>query len=227
MINLINNAIFLFKRLIKENYKTIYFNFRYFTLKEAIKFPVLISRNVHFEELSGSVKFECPLKYGLVKIGYGKVGIFDKKYSRSILEISGEIVFKGRANLGHGSKISVARNGKIIFGDKFNITAESTIISFKKIVFGDNCLLSWDILVMDSDHHIIKDHKGEIINHTEEIIIEDNVWIGCRTLILKGSKIPSKSVIAANTVVNKKQEDINCLYAGIPVRMLRKNITWD
>lgn len=79
---------------------------------------------------------------------------------------------------------------------------------------------------MDSDHHIIKDHKGEIINHPEEIIIEDNVWIGCRSLLLKGSRIASNSIIGANTVVNKKLEDHNCINAGIPSKLIKRNIFW-
>ncbi|WP_100843451.1 hypothetical protein [Flavobacterium sp. 5] len=128
MNDFIGKTIFLLKRLLKENFKTIYFNFRYFSFNEAVNFPVLISKNVLFTELKGSVKFECPLRYGLVKIGYAKVGIFDKRFSRSILEISGDIIFKGSANFGQGSKISVAKSGKIIFGNKFNITAESSIV---------------------------------------------------------------------------------------------------
>jgi hypothetical protein len=55
MSNFINSAIFLIKRLVKENYKTIYFNFKYFPFNEAIRFPVIISRNVFFEALKGSV----------------------------------------------------------------------------------------------------------------------------------------------------------------------------
>lgn len=226
MNNFINKSIFLSKRLVKENFKTIYFNFKYFPFNEAIMFPVLISKNVFFNELKGSIRFECPLRYGLVKIGYGKVGIFDEKFSRSILQISGELVFKGSAGFGQGAKISVAKNAKVIFGNKFTITAESSIVCSKGIEFGTNCLLSWDILIMDSDHHTIWDEKGNVVNHPEEIFIEDNVWVGCRALILKGSRIPSNSVIAANTVVNKNLEDPKSLYAGIPARIIKKNITW-
>ncbi|MEO8533826.1 MAG: acyltransferase [Flavobacterium sp.] len=226
MNNFINKSIFVFKRLIKENIKTIYFNFKYFPFKEAISFPVLISKNVLFKELNGTIKFECPLKYGLVKIGYGKVGIFDEKFSRAILEISGEIIFKGSANFGQGSKISVAKEAKIIFGNKFTITAESAIVASEKIEFGNNCLLSWDILIMDSDLHTIMDEGGKIINDPEEILVEDNVWIGCRALVLKGARIPSGSVIAANTVVNKNLKSTNSLYAGIPARMIREKISW-
>ncbi|WP_100843452.1 hypothetical protein [Flavobacterium sp. 5] len=79
---------------------------------------------------------------------------------------------------------------------------------------------------MDSDHHTIWDEEGKIINSPEEILIEDNVWVGCRGLILKGLRVPSNSVIGANTVVNKNLQDTNSLYAGIPVKMIRKNISW-
>ncbi|RUT70384.1 acyltransferase [Flavobacterium cupreum] len=226
MNNFINKSIFLSKRLVKENFKTIYFNFKYFPFSEAIMFPVLISKNVLFNELKGSIRFECPLRYGLVKIGYGKVGIFDKKFSRSILQISGELVFRGSAGFGQGTKISVAKNAKVIFGNKFTITAESEIVCSKGIEFGTNCLLSWDILIMDSDHHTIWNEKGSVVNPPEEIVIEDNVWVGCRGLILKGSQIPSNSVIAANSVVTKKLEEPNAVYAGNPARKIKENVTW-
>lgn len=85
MNNFINTAIFLCKRLAKESWTTTRFNFRYFPFKDAIKFPVLISKNAIFKlKEGGRISFECPLRYGLVKIGYGKVNIFDEKFSRSI-----------------------------------------------------------------------------------------------------------------------------------------------
>lgn len=227
MSNIIKSTVFVIKRLLKENYKTIYFNFKYFSFETAIQFPVLVSKNVYFRELKGRIILDCPIRYGLVKIGYGRLGIFDEKHSRTILEISGELVFKGTASIGHGSKISVTADGKIVFGNGFIITAESSIVSFKKIVFGQNCLLSWDILIMDSDHHNIKDETGKVINAPEEIVIGDKVWIGCRALILKGSKIPSNSVIGASTVVNKTLDEGNSIYAGIPAKMIKKNISWD
>ena len=223
----IKTVVFLIKRLLKENYKTIYFNFKYFPFHEAVKFPVIISKNVYFRQLKGSVTIDSPLKYGMVKIGFGRVGIFDDKFSRTILEISGKMIFKGSADIGHGSKISIAESGTIVFGTNFKITAESALVSFKKIEFGNNCLLSWDILVMDTDHHRIRNDKGEIINEPEEIIIGDKVWIGCRALILKGTVIPSNAVIGANSVVSKELDQEKALYAGIPAKLIKQNVTWE
>jgi acetyltransferase-like isoleucine patch superfamily enzyme len=80
---------------------------------------------------------------------------------------------------------------------------------------------------MDTDHHRIKNDKGEIINEPEEIIIGDKVWIGCRALVLKGTVVPSNAVIAANSVVSKELEQENALYAGIPAKMIKQNVTWE
>lgn len=69
----------------------------------------------------------------MIKIGFGNVGIFDKKRSRGILAIYGHIRFYGRANIGHGSKINVGKEGLLDLGANFVITAETSIICYKRI----------------------------------------------------------------------------------------------
>lgn len=146
--------------------------------------------------------------------------------SRSIWEVYGNIIFKGRTQFGHGSKISVGKNGTLIIGDNFKISAESAIAAHNRIEFGGNCLLSWEILIMDSDFHCIKDQSGNKINESKSIIIGDHVWIGCRSTILKGTEIPKNCVIGANSVLNKKLEKEDAIYAGSPVKVIKENITW-
>lgn len=212
--------------LLEINFKTIYFNFKYLPFRLAIKMPVLVSKRVFLLVTSGKLIFDCPIRTGLIHIGYGKVGIFDKKVSRSIWEVQGNVIFKGKCDIGHGSKISVGKLGTLILGENFAITAESTIIAFSKIQFGNNCLLSWDILVMDTDFHTIKDELGNIINNPRPIIVGDKVWIGCRCLILKGAIIPNNCVIGANSTITKVLEKNYCLYAGNPCKILKENISW-
>lgn len=217
----------------KDNYilfllglpKTIYFNLKYFKLKEAIKLPVFVSYKVKLLKLDGLIIINASIRPGMIKLGFGSVGIFDKKYSRTIYEVSGKIVFNGSANIGHGSKISVSKSGKLILGDNFRISAESTIVCNKKIVFGNNCLLSWDILIMDTDFHkIIYNHK--ITNLNKEIIIGEHVWIGCRCLILKGTNIPNNSIISANTNIYKSFTKQSTVIGGNPPRTIKENIEW-
>jgi acetyltransferase-like isoleucine patch superfamily enzyme len=213
--------------LMKLNLKTIYFNFRYLPLNKAIKFPFLISNKVYLRKTQGKLIFECPILPGMVKIGFEKVGIFDEKVSRSIWEVGGTIIFKGNANFGHGSKIVVGDEGILILGNKFTVTAETSIIAFSKVQFGNDCLLSWDILIMDTDFHKIIDENGNLINNPKPIILGNRVWIGCRCLILKGTFIPNNSIIGANSIVNKVLVGENCIFAGNPIKCIKEKVTWE
>jgi acetyltransferase-like isoleucine patch superfamily enzyme len=210
----------------KINLKTIYFNLKYLPLKDAIKLPILISHRVFLLKTKGTIKIESPIHRGMINIGYGEVGIFDMKHSRSVWEVSGEIIFKGRANIGHGSKISVGKNGILELGENFRITAESAIASHKHIKFGADCLISWDCLIMDTDFHkIIQD--GHIINSPEPVIIGQKVWIGCRNLILKGAIIADNSIIGANSMVSKDISNKSGLFVGNPIKHYKENVRWE
>ena len=70
--------------------------------------------------------------------------------------VEGEVEFNGSADIGHGSKISVGKNGKLNLGNKFSISAETQVICEKKVIIGENCILSLDVLIMDTDYHKIK-----------------------------------------------------------------------
>ena len=50
----------------------------------------------------------------------------------------------------------------------------------KSINFGDDNLLSWDILMMDTDFHKIISSDGEERNKPSAIDVGNHVWIGCR-----------------------------------------------
>uniref|UniRef100_UPI0039EB3104 acyltransferase n=1 Tax=Clostridium perfringens TaxID=1502 RepID=UPI0039EB3104 len=134
-------------------------------------------------------------------MGFGNVGIFDKKYDRGIWQNNGIVKLEKNINIGHGVKI--VNFGELVLGDSIKITANSQLISYKRIEIGSNTIISWDNLIMDTDFHKIKNFNGEVINQNKDIIIGKCVWIGCRCLILKGSKLPNNSVIAAGSIINK------------------------
>lgn len=205
--------------------KTIIFNLKYFPLKDAVKLPVFVSHRVWLLELGGDVIIDAPIKTRMIKLGFGGVGIFDQNRSRSVWQVSGQVHFKGKADIGHGSKISVT--GELVLGDDFTVSAESTIVAHSKVEFGRGALLSWDILVMDTDFHEIQDVDGNMINPNMPVTIGDNVWIGCRAMILKGSQIASGSVIAAGTTVTPvSPQEEKAIVGGNPARVLKQNISW-
>ena len=215
------------KNPLKLNFKTLYFNFKYLPFRQAVKLPFVISNKLYLRKTFGKVLLDCPISTGMVHIGYGEVGIFDDKKSRSVWDVAGTVIFKGKCHIGHGSKISVGEQGSLIFGENFTITAESTIVAYSEVRFGKNCLLSWDILVMDADLHKIKDKTGSVLNAPRPISIGNDVWIGCRCLILKGAIIPDGSILGANSTVSKKLESERCIYVGNPAESVREDITWE
>lgn len=214
------------KKLFSLNFvKTLYVNFYYFPFSTALKFPVLIYKNVKLSRMAGKITINTSVRSGLLAIGRRNIGTLDHKHVRSIWEVRGEVILDGKVSLGSGSRISVASDAVLRFGDNFSMTGNSSIVCQKNISFGNDCLLSWDILVMDSDFHKILNSQGETINAPSPICIGNHVWIGCRCTILKGVQVADHSVIAAGAVITKILPYTHSIYGGNNLK-LKSDIDW-
>ena len=95
-----------------------------------------------------------------------------------------------------------------------------------KISVGKDCMFSQNIYVRTGDAHSILDFNGRRVNKSKDVSIGDHCWIGMNTIIMKGSKIGNNSIIGAGTIVTGQIEVGNCIIAGIPGRIIKKNIDW-
>lgn len=93
------------------------------------------------------------------------------------------------------------------------------------LYFGEDVLISWQTLVMDTDGHYIASHGVEHKNH-KPIYIGNHVWIGCRCIILKGASIADDSVVAAGTLITKSFEEPACVIGGGDASIIRSGISW-
>ena len=216
---------FDFFNILRSIPKTLRFNLHYFPLKTALKLPVVVSHRTYLRELHGKVELPEKAETAMVKIGFGDVGHYDRKRSRSIWQVSGTVSFGGKASIGHGSKLSV--RGDLKLGAGFNMTAESTIVCAKEIRFGDDCLLSWDILVMDTDEHPLYNKENERINPDKAIVVGNHVWIGCNCVLLKGAEVPDNTVLAAGTLLKSPFTGENQVIGGNPPSILKRNVCWE
>ena len=208
--------------------KTIWFNYHYLPLSQAIHLPISICRNTKLSRMKGEVVLNGIVKFSMISIGKYGVGTLDMKYERTIWQNNGTVVFDGRASIGSGTKISVNKGGIIRFGNNFCVTGGSSIICSKEISFGNECLLSWDILVMDTDfHNILSKEDSRILNEPKPIHIGDRVWIGCRNTILKGVTISNDVVIAAGSKITKDITTPHSIVGGTDTqKVLKENISW-
>ncbi|EEZ5846103.1 hypothetical protein G5G95_002656 [Escherichia coli] len=210
-------------------HKTLYLNFSCFSFWTAIKFPVLVAKNVKLVGI-GKIILDTEPAFGLIKIGFGDIGIFDGYNSKTLIKNDGTLIFRGKANIGHGTKININNGAKLIFGKDFIISGESSLICSSKIEFGINCLISWDVLIMDTDFHQVYSvlNNGEYSEQgvKEPINIGDDVWIGCRCLIMKGVNIANGCVISAGTKLHKKIVKERTVISGELNKIVRENILW-
>ena len=209
--------------------KTVYFNFSYFPFKTAIRLPALVYRHTVLQHTKGKIVINATPFMGMLNIGPHELGTQDMRYSRTIWDVAGTLVINGRATFGRGSRISIRQEGVLNVGQNFSLTGRSSIICDFNICFGNDCLLSWDILIMDTDFHPIIDESGKTINPPDSIEIGNHVWIGCKTTILKGARISNDVIIAACSLIVRKHNENRCIIGGqgAEAKTLRKNVTWD
>ncbi|MGN8929725.1 acyltransferase [Collinsella sp. HCP28S3_E12] len=199
--------------------KTLRFNLHYFGWG-GVRLPVLVSRNYAFTQLRGRVVVLNP-RTGCILLGYSGVGIFDTHFDRGIWQCAGEAIFEGKASFGQGSKISIGTNGLMYVGNLFRNTAKGEFVCHDQMRLGAGTLVSWDTLLMDTDFHQI-DRKPA----SAPVILGDNVWVGCRCMVLKGASVPNGSVLAAGSTVTKALTPERSLFGGVN-KLLRTGIEWN
>lgn len=200
--------------------KTIYFNFRYFHFSIAVRLPILVSHKVKLSKTRGVIILPETINMGLVKIGFsGSFALGEKSY----FENSGVLQFNGKATFSRGIQLIIGKEGQLEFGNDFRCNSNCIINCGEKISFGTDCLLAWNITVLDGDGHTIIRKNPKM--HEKSINIGNHVWICPNSVILKGAKVGDDSIIAANTLITKEIKDNNVLI-GFTNTLLESEVTW-
>lgn len=210
--------------------RSIWFNFRYLPLKEAIRLPIWIANNVRIRHLyRGSITIQGKVSLGMVRIGYHNADAVDTYSVHTIIDIQrkGKLVLKGDAHIGHGAIICIKRQGILTVGKNFAISGTTRLICTQNILIGNDVQFSWDTLVMDSDAHKIWDKNNIKFKNSECIKIGNKVWIAANCTILKGTIIQDNCVIASNSLLNKTYLHSNMIIGGIPAREIKEIGGWE
>jgi acetyltransferase-like isoleucine patch superfamily enzyme len=219
------------KELSKVNlYATFLLNFKKLPLYQAYKLPILIYGKVKIIDLNGQIQIDCKeFKFGMIKIG-GSHEIVVSSIEPTEILIKGKIIFSGNARFGKGIKMIVWKRGNIYFGNNFSIGTNSHIVSFRKINFGSNCLISWKCNFYDTDFHFMKNIiTDEINDNCGEINIGNNTWIGSHVTILKNTSFPDEIIVGSNSLCSGnylEKVDNKSIIAGNPAKLVKKNTVY-
>lgn len=209
-------------------FKTLYVNFFCCKLRDAIHLPIIVARNVNvFYCKRNSFSFVDGCRMGVFTVG------FNRKYNsggQSVLNIQGSVVVHGKGMhvIGAGSNINVSKNGILEIGDNFCCTGDSHISVDKRLIIGNKNIWAYYNVVMDNDGHNIYDvENNKRINEPLTTIFCDNIWMGCRCTVLKGSYIASNTVIASESVLTRKSNSYSGGgIIGTGYRVIRPGIKW-
>ncbi|HZK54103.1 MAG TPA: acyltransferase [Desulfosporosinus sp.] len=113
-------------------------------------------------------------------------------------------------------------DARIFIGNNVGISG-ATIYARKGITIGNNTLIGGNVKIIDNDFHPIEietrnqDIKEKI--RTRIIIIGKNCFIGCNSIILKGTSLGDGVVVGAGSVVSGQFPD-NVVIAGNPAKII-------
>jgi len=149
---------------------------------------------------------------------------------------------KGMALVGrfadHGDNFVFDSDGTYTFesiqvGENVDLGYRPTLIATRSTIqIGNNVMFGPEVTIRGGNHrfdlpgipmiNVTNDMK--LAEHDRGVVIEDDVWIGTRAIILHGVTIGRGSVIGAGSVVTRSVPEFT-IAAGVPARVIRDRFT--
>jgi acetyltransferase-like isoleucine patch superfamily enzyme len=122
-------------------------------------------------------------------------------------------------------RVTFRGRGKLIIGNNVSMQGGVVFAVNDEVIIGNNVIFADNVSIRNSDHRYedltkpMRD-QGELIKN---IKIEDDVWLGANTVILKGVTIGKGAIIASNTVVSKSVEPYQ-IVGGVPAKLIKSRL---
>ena len=98
-----------------------------------------------------------------------------------------------------GVRLELYPDATLQIGKGVYLNRNVHIVAADAVSIGRNTKIGWDVVIMDTDLH---GHSGQPAV-SKPVIIEEDVWIGCRAVILKGVRIGKGAIVAAGAIVTR------------------------
>ena len=139
------------------------------------------------------------------------------------ISIGSNVYFSGKSYIGFCT--SVRDCPELIIGDFTFIGNGCSLLTAHSVRIGNHCLIAGEVVIRDYDGHPInysdrRNRKPISDVNIGPVIIEDDVWVGYRATILKGTKVGARSIIAAESVITRDVPP-DCVVGGNPAKIIK------
>jgi maltose O-acetyltransferase len=115
----------------------------------------------------------------------------------------------------------VADGGTLEICEGTFINYGCSIAAMDLVRIGANCSIGTYAILMDNDYHRLEPERRYERPESAPIILEENVWLGARVIVLRGVTIGAGSAIGAGSVVTHPIPP-RTLAVGVPAKVIRK-----
>ena len=115
-----------------------------------------------------------------------------------------------------------AAGAELAIGENCGLTG-TTIVSAERVVLGNNVQVGANCTIVDTDFHPLTSAaraQDFLAGAHRPVFIEDDVFIGMHSLILKGVTIGKRSVVGAGSVVTQNVP-ADVVVAGNPAQIIK------
>lgn len=196
-------------------------------LRKIYYFPLLVlGKSQHIFHY---LRFLCSYSGAISHLKIGKNNLFpvcvSRRYMRGSLFIGDNncFGFSPAGKFGNGEILLQPRTRESVLriGNHCRFSNSVSIICCCNIEIGDHLLCGDGVSIIDSDFHGTSPDRICRESNCAPVKIGNNVWIGSRSLILKGVSIGDNAVIGAMSLVTR-DVPANTVVGGNPAKILRE-----
>ncbi|WP_304608785.1 acyltransferase [Planomicrobium sp. CPCC 101079] len=136
-----------------------------------------------------------------------------KRYYSVILQHEGNLKIFGRVIIAKPENIELGRN--VSLNEGVHLNARGKIKIGSDVHISTYVVINTGALILEHDENVDRVHKSE------EVVIEDHVWIATGAIINPGVCIGENSVVGAGAVVTRDVPR-DSLVGGVPARVIKK-----